>query len=60
MYIRFLDDKDNFYNTATDKIINGIAQPIVFKINDRGKRKITATAIAGESSISRPAPRAGM
>lgn len=60
MYIRFLDDKDNFYNTATDKIINGIAQPIVFKINDRGKRKITGTAIAGESSISRPAPRAGM
>lgn len=59
-YMKFLDDKDNFCNTATDKVINGIPQPIIFKINEHGKRKITVTVVAGESSISRPAPRAGM
>ena len=59
-YLKNLDNTDNFFNTATDYIVDGIAQPIVFKIGSYGKRKVFTTMSAGQSSISRPAPRAGI
>lgn len=49
----------HFLNTATYSKVGGIPQPIVFKIDGNGKRVKDITPIAGTSSISNPAPRAG-
>lgn len=49
----------HFLNTATHSKVEGIPQPIVFKINEYGKTLKETTTEAGGSSISNPAPRAG-
>lgn len=54
-----LGNKDNFLNTATDHLKGSISQPIVFKIAETGKRHETIPVAAGDTIISRPAPRAG-
>ena len=59
-YKKRLKTKDNFRNTALDHKVNGIPQPIVFYIDEHGKRKKEYnTESAGNSVYSRPAPRAG-
>ena len=58
-YKKRLKTKDNFLNTAIDNIIGDIPQPIVFKIDKHGKRKVLLTTTSGSSIASRPAPRAG-
>lgn len=58
-YKKRLSNADNFLNTATNDIKNKIPQPIVFKIDKHGKRLVTPIVKASESTISRPAPRAG-
>lgn len=58
-YKKRLSNADNFLNTATNDIKNKIPQPIVFKIDKHGKRLATPIVKASESTISRPAPRAG-
>lgn len=58
-YKKRLSNADNFLNTATNDIKNKIPQPIVFKIDKHGKRLVTTIVKASESTISRPAPRAG-
>ena len=58
-YKKRLKSKDNFLNTATDNKYIGIPQPIIFKIAETGKRRETILPAAGDSSTSRPAPRAG-
>ncbi len=49
----------HFLNTATHSKHGSIPQPIVFKINENGKILKASTTVAGASSISNPAPRAG-
>mgnify|MGYP001026220237 FL=1 len=58
-YKKRLGNKDNFLNTATDHLKGSISQPIVFKIAETGKRHETIPVAAGDTIISRPAPRAG-
>ena len=58
-YKKRLGNKDNFLNTATDHLKGNISQPIVFKIAETGKRHETISVAAGDTIISRPAPRAG-
>ena len=40
--------------------MGSISQPIVFKINENGKTLRENAMVAGTSSISNPAPRAGV
>ena len=56
---RLKSGSSHFLNTATHCKVGSIPQPIVFKINEYGKRLSGNTTIAGTSSISNPAPRAG-
>ena len=49
----------HFLNTATHSKVGDIPQPIVFKINENGKTLKENTTVAGATSISNPAPRAG-
>jgi len=49
----------HFLNTATHSKVGGIPQPIIFTINENGKTLKESTTLAGTSSISNPAPRAG-
>lgn len=49
----------HFLNTATHSKVGNIPQPIVFKINENGKTLKENTTVAGATSISNPAPRAG-
>ena len=49
----------HFLNTATHSKMGGIPQPIVFIIDETGKRLKDSAPIAGTSSIANPAPRAG-
>lgn len=49
----------HFLNTATYSKEAGIPQPLIFKIDGNGKRLKDITPVAGTSSISNPAPRAG-
>ena len=59
-YIKILKSgSSHFLNTATYSKEGGIPQPIVFKIDGYGKRLKDITPVAGTSSISNPAPRAG-
>lgn len=58
-YKNRLKNKDNFLNTAVDNTEGAIPQPIVFKIDNHGKRKVQSISSSGSSVISRPAPRAG-
>lgn len=58
-YKKRLKNKDNFLNTAIDNIDADVPQPIVFKIDNHGKRKVQSTSSSGSSIASRPAPRAG-
>lgn len=59
-YISHLVKKDaHFLNTAVYRPLGGIPQPIVFIIDETGKRLKDSSLAAGASSISRPAPRAG-
>lgn len=58
-YLKRLNEKFRFLNTATDEILYDIPQPIVFKIDEHGKRKEVSTSSSGRSVTSRPAPRAG-
>lgn len=50
----------HFLNTATHSKVGSISQPIVFKINENGKTLRENATVAGTSSISNPAPRAGV
>lgn len=50
----------HFLNTATHCKVGSIPQPIVFKINEYGKTLRENATVAGASSISNPAPRAGV
>lgn len=54
-----LNTEDNFLNTATNDVRNNIPQPIVFKIDKHGKRLVATTISSAETTVSRPAPRAG-
>ena len=58
-YRKRLKNKDNFFNTAIDCVQGKIPQPIVFYIDKHGKNKIYQASTAGESVVTRPAPRAG-
>lgn len=59
-YIKKLKSgSSHFLNTATHSREGGIPQPIVFKINEYGKTLCGNATVAGTSSISNPAPRAG-
>lgn len=49
----------HFLNTTTHSKLGCIPQPIIFKINENGKTLMEKNVIAGTSSISNPAPRAG-
>lgn len=49
----------HFLNTATHSKVGCIPQPLIFKINENGKTLMEKNVIAGTSSISNPAPRAG-
>ena len=49
----------HFLNTATHGKVGSIPQPIVFKIDENGKTLRENATVAGTSSISNPAPRAG-
>lgn len=59
-YKNRLKTKDNFLNTATNDVNNKIPQPIVFKIDKHGKRLVTTIISSAETTVSRPAPRAGL
>lgn len=48
-----------FLNTATHSKVGNIPQPIVFKIDEYGKTLKENATVAGATSISNPAPRAG-
>ena len=48
-----------FLNTATHRKVGNIPQPIVFKIDEYGKTLKENATVAGATSISNPAPRAG-
>lgn len=50
----------HFLNTATHSKVGSISQPIVFKISENGKTLRENATVAGTSSISNPAPRAGV
>lgn len=50
----------HFLNTATLSKVGSIPQPIVFKITENGKTLRENATVAGTSSISNPAPRAGV
>ena len=50
----------HFLNTSSHRKVGSIPQPVVFKINEFGKRLCENAAEAGSSSISNPAPRAGV
>lgn len=52
-------DPSHFLNTATHSKVGNIPQPIVFKINENGKTLKENATVAGATSISNPAPRAG-
>ena len=56
---RLRSGSSHFMNTATYSKLGSIPQPIVFKITEYGKSLKEITAIAGTSTISNPAPRAG-
>ena len=59
-YIKKLKSgSSHFLNTATHSKVGSIPQPIVFKINENGKTLKENTTVAGATSISNPAPRAG-
>jgi hypothetical protein len=59
-YKKQLKTKDNFVNTTVDHNENSVPQPIVFYIDEYGKRKEEFNSnIAGASTYTRPAPRAG-
>lgn len=59
-YIKKLKSgSSHFLNTATHSKVGNIPQPIVFKINENGKTLKENATVAGTSSISNPAPRAG-
>ena len=59
-YIKKLKSgSSHFLNTATHSKVGNIPQPIVFKINENGKTLKENTTVAGATSISNPAPRAG-
>ena len=59
-YIKKLKSgSSHFLNTATHSKVGNIPQPIVFKINENGKTLKENTTLAGATSISNPAPRAG-
>lgn len=59
-YIERLKNSDNFRNTAVDHVVNSIPQPIVFYIDEYGKRKDEKNETsAGSGILKRPAPRAG-
>ena len=59
-YIKKLNSgSSHFLNTATHSKVGNIPQPIVFKINENGKTLREISTVAGASSISNPAPRAG-
>lgn len=49
----------HFLNTAIHNKVGSIPQPIVFTINEYGKTLKESATVAGTSSISNPAPRAG-
>ena len=49
----------HFLNTTTHNKIGSIPQPIVFKIDEYGKTLKENATVAGATSISNPAPRAG-
>ena len=56
-----LHTSDNFRNTAVDHVVNNIPQPIVFYIDEYGKRKEENNeSTAASSTLKRPAPRAGI
>lgn len=59
-YEKYLKDENNFYCVATTNVVDKVAQPIVYTIGTRGKTLKTYERTASESSISRPAPRAGI
>lgn len=59
-YVKKLkSDSSHFLNTATHSKVSSIPQPIVFKINENGKTLRENATVAGASSVSNPAPRAG-
>lgn len=59
-YIKKLKSgSSRFLNTATHSKVGNISQPIVFKIDEYGKTLKENVTIAGATSISNPAPRAG-
>lgn len=59
-YIKKLNSgSSHFLNTATHSKMGNIPQPIVFKITENGKTLREISTVAGTSSISNPAPRAG-
>lgn len=59
-YIKKLKSgSSHFLNTATHSKVGNIAQPIVFVINKYGKTLKENATVAGATSISNPAPRAG-
>lgn len=58
-YLKRLKDEDRFLNTATDDVQNNVPQPIVFKVDEHGKRKVSVIRALGSSATSKPAPRAG-
>ena len=59
-YIKKLKSgSSHFLNTATHSKLGNIPQPIVFKITANGKTLREISTVAGASSISNPAPRAG-
>ena len=59
-YIKKLKSgSSHFLNTATHSKVGNIPQLIVFKINENGKTLKENITVAGATSISNPAPRAG-
>lgn len=59
-YIKKLKSgSSHFLNTDTHSKVGSIPQPIVFKITANGKTLREISTVAGASSISNPAPRAG-
>ena len=59
-YIKKLKSgSSRFLNTATHSKVGNIPQPIVFKIDEYGKTPKENATVAGATSISNPAPRAG-
>lgn len=59
-YIKKLKSgSSHFLNTAIHNKVGSIPQPIVFTINEYGKTLKESATVAGTSSLSNPAPRAG-